>query len=484
MPNTHDLVIVGGGIYGASILRDAALRGISAVLVERGEFGCGTSHNSNKIVHSGIRYLQHFDLPRVIECIRETRNWLRIAPHLVRPLPFVVPSYERGLYSKEVLGLGVKIHDLFKRGAGCGMPGGGILSRPELQSWFPMLPEAGLRGAAYWYDGQILNANQLIYQCIADAESRGARALNYTEARELIIEGGAVRGVVVASGNGTGERELRSRAVVNASGPWLSHLLPAAMRERHRYDRHYLGMNLVVDQVSDRAGLAMFGPGQEAERKKRRLYFLTPWKGYSLIGTSHVFRQGQPDDIQLTEGEIAEFVNGANQAFPFLSLRPDRVRYVYWGLTPAAGDQESLTRSRQFSIIDHARTDKLPGVVSVMGVKLTSARYIAERVVDLVEKQLGRKRTRCLTAEVALPGAPMATECDTDGLADALRSQRDVVDLERLVDFVTCRTELGQFGAVDGNGLSACADAMAEIKGWNSERRDAEYEAAKARLRI
>lgn len=486
MSRSYDVIVIGAGIYGACVLRDAALRGLSALLLERHHWGGETSHNSNKIIHSGIRYLQHLDLPRVLECVQETRNWMHIAPHLVEPMPFAVPSYRLGMRGKGVMGSGVRLHDLIKRSMGCNLDAGGTLSAAQTLEWFPMLDPRGLRGAAYWHDGQLQNANQLVDECIEDAIAAGAEAMSYTEVKALRSTSGRVTGVV-ACGQGEDEPfEACGRVVVNATGPWLQTLLPESLRGRHGFGRHYAGMNLVIDQVTARAGLAMHGPEEGGEGS--RLYFLTPWKQRSIIGTSHVPFHGHPEEANYSAEAVAELIRAANQAFPFLQLDPEGVHYVYQGLTPAAGDQETVTRSRQFSIIDHGPRDMLEGLISVMGVKLTSARFIAERVVNLVESKLGRSPTVCTTAHRLLPGAtrrqPQRESADDCGPRQKLLALAARPCASRLSDLVTCRTELAELGLIGLGDLEACADVMARAQGWSAARREWELDAARSRLRL
>lgn len=485
MQHHFDLIVLGGGIYGACVLRDAAMRGLSAVLIEQGDFGCETSHNSNKIIHSGIRYLQNADLSRVFECIGEARNWLNIAPHIVRPMPFVVPSYGRDILHKEILGAGVKVHDCMKRLAGCGLPPGGFLSKAETLDRFPMLDPEGLRGGALWYDAQLIDANRLIYECIWDAVRRGGVAMNYKKAVTLLEEGNRVCGVRISDVETGAETDLRSRVVVNATGPWLGALMPEAVTRRYGLDQHFLGMNLVIQQVFASGGLAMYGPGEDPRATKRRLYFLTPWKECSIIGTSHTYFRGHPENAAVSDEAIENLVNAANGAFPFLNLEASQVRYVYQGLTPASAEKQSITRSTRFEIIDHDTADGLAGLISVKGVKLTSARFIAERALDLVETKMGRKPTTCRTAEEVIPNSFGVTGLgeDSDPIERCLEPVRAGC-VHSLAHLLTCRSELAEKGQVGQRELQAVARRMSELRCWSDSRREAETENARARLRL
>ena len=412
-----DLLVIGGGIYGACIARDAALRGLSVALIEKEDFCSGTSHNSLKIIHSGIRYLQHLDFQRVRESIDERRIWLTIAPHLVRPLKFVIPTQGYLTRGPVALQAAILLHRLLGLNWNRGLPEdlriptGRVYSRSKLRDSIPGLPLRGLSGAASWHDGQVVDADRLVLGCLESAVEHGARVANYLRAASLLQANGKVSGVSAVDAIGGREIEIKARVTVNAGGPWARKILQRFLGSNAGAVMPALAknMNIVTRQL-----LPDHGVGIPSNRRadavvgsESRLFFITPWKDVSAIGTTHFPFEGDPDEYRVTEQEIADFLDEINESYPPARLKQDDVLYVYSGLTPAEPEPANgeVGRSKHAEIIDHGSRHGCDGLISVVGVKFTTSRLVAERVVSLVQKKLGTAGLESTARSHLLPGA-------------------------------------------------------------------------------
>ncbi|MGH6943592.1 MAG: FAD-dependent oxidoreductase, partial [Geminicoccaceae bacterium] len=397
----YDLLVVGGGIHGVCIARDAALRGLRVALVERADFGNGTSHNSFKLIHGGLRYLQHLDFRRVRESLRERRFWLRLAPHLVRPLRFVVPTYGHGTRGPEALRLALELHDLIGWDRNRSMareqrvPSGEVISRKRCLELIPGVRAQGLTGGAIWYDGQLLDADRVLLDCLLDAVAAGADVANYVAVEEFQGGDAQVNGVRARDVLDGARLEVRAKITVLACGPWTGSLLRKLHASPEPPAALVKGMNLVTSPVLGNYAVGVVS-GQTSDAvigRTSRLFFITPWYDRAVIGTSHVPYRGDPDDCRFSREDVETFLAEINAVYPPAGLRLDDVRYCYGGLTPAEGDSAGgePSRARRAQILDHEATHGVAGLVSVTGIKYTTARLLAERTVDLALKKLGRK---------------------------------------------------------------------------------------------
>ena len=414
----YDVLVVGGGIHGACVAWDAALRGLSVALVERGDFGHATSSNSLKIVHGGLRYLQDADLGLVREMIRERTAFMRIAPHLVHPLPCVMPTYRRLARSRLAMRIALAVNDLvgadrnrledpLKR-----LPAGRIVSREECLRLLPGMADRGLTGGALWYDAQMYNSERLTLSFVLSAEGLGATVANYLEAVDILRTGSRVVGVRARDVLGDQSLDIRAKVVVNATGPWVDRVLDlVGGGRRNGGGRLSVAMNLVTRQIVpeyaagvpavDGSGGVVGGTGRGS-----RLLFIAPWRDRSLIGTLHAPHDGKPEDCRVSAEDVQRFLDEVNAAYPGAGLRLEDVSLVHSGLLPTVdgGPTDGLKLVRRSQIRDHRRVDGIDGLISVVGVKYTSARSAAQRVVDLVFRQLGVEPPACASAATPLRG--------------------------------------------------------------------------------
>lgn len=420
-----DLLVLGGGVYGALAAWDATLRGLSVAVIDRGDFGGGTSFNSAKTVHGGVRALQSGNVAALRRFARERRALARIAPHLVRPMPFVLPT-RRGVGSnRALLRLYFALADRLvgegreETGASGRLPPSRMLSREECLRLNPLVDPRGVTGGVEWFDCQMRNSDRVHFSCIASAAEAGAVAVNYVEAGAALLRGSVVEGAR-ATDRLTGEPlEIRARVVLNAAGPWApalaARLTPAAGgRLCGRLSR---AMNFVIASPL---------PGSHAVAGSAggRLLFVAPWRGYAIVGTSHDRHAGGADRLGLERREVDAFLEAVNTAFPAFSLELGDVRLVHRGLLPASPRGDGLRIETHSAVVDH-RCDGVRGLISVLGVRYTTARETAQRAVDLAVAQLGRPANPCRTAVAPLVGGDIA---DFDAfLRDATAAQDDAV---------------------------------------------------------
>ena len=415
-----DVAVVGGGIYGICAVREAARRGLTACLIDRGDFVGATSSNSLKVMHGGLRYLQHADFGRMRESIRERRQMLRFAPHLIRPLPFMLPTYGHGLRGKKVMRLALALNDLvgFDRSAGAlpthRIPRGGVIGRDAARELVPALEVPGITGAAIWYDCLVEDTERLAFAFLHAAAAGGAGCANYVEATGVLRRDGQVRGLE-ARDRLSGDRfEIQARTVVNTTGPWVDALAAAAPDALGgRRFHHSKALNLVTRQLIPARAVGFtvptgFSDSDALIDKGSRIFFVVPWKQYSLIGTRHLPYRGGPDEFAITEEDVARFLAEINVAYPAAALEREDVLAVLGGMLPevprAASDEVQLLKHSH--VDDHA-TEGTIGMVSTVGVKWTTSRRAAEQALDLVEARLRPGREPSRAPEEPLPGGRM-----------------------------------------------------------------------------
>ncbi|MEX0838029.1 MAG: glycerol-3-phosphate dehydrogenase/oxidase [Parvibaculum sp.] len=405
----YDLVVVGGGITGASVAWDAALRGLKVALLEKDDFAHATTAGSSKLVHGGLRYLVNGELKLVRESLRERRIWETNAPHMVHPLPFVLPTYGWGMSGPIVMSIGLALYDLLSFDRNWlsdddkKLPGFKRLSKGKALDLVPSLPREGLTGAMVYYDCQMFAPERLCLECIEGAAEYGADVVNYAEVTGFDSEpsgnGIRIKGVTVRD-TLTGEtHRVRGKLVVNAAGPWADTLMGFADDTPARRLIRSKGIHIITRALTGKNALAI----------KSRLgghFFVIPWRGHTIIGTTDTVFEDAPDQVGVSEKDIADFLIVVNDGLPGLNLTRADVLHFYVGLrplvdtTPQVADGEekkdSYNASRAAEVYDHAPEEAIEGLVSAIGGKWTTSRHLAEQVVDLALKKLGRQ-AKCET---------------------------------------------------------------------------------------
>lgn len=531
----YDIVVVGGGVYGAAVLRSAALRGLSAALVEQNDFGSGTSANSLKILHGGLRYLQQADLPRLRESVRERRAWLRIAPHLAEPLSCLMPTRGCGMHSRAALAAGIAMNECLSLDRNRGIdplrriPAGRMLARPRTLAILPGIAPATVTAGAAWHDAIAYDSERLVLGLVQDAVRSGAAAANYVRATSLMTEGRRVTGIHahdVATGR---DLAIAGRVVINCAGPWTDEWLQAAPI---RLTRPRPGLALAMNVVLRRSCVADYAAGLRGDTG--RLLFFVPWRGITMVGTQNRWHADTVGNWQVGESALDDFLREVNTAYPGIRLSRGDLADVLAGLLPSRapvrpGGEPRL--DRHFTLIDHARHDETDGLITLLGVKYTTARDVAERAVAMAARKLGRRCPPSGSERRPLPGGDIP---DLDAfLRDAARSiPASVPDAARdhllrnygsdyrkvlalvagdptlaaplgasstlgaaiayavrkemaltLSDILFRRTGLGTVGRPDQTAMNAAAALAARELGWSPDRTRREQEAASARWR-
>ena len=411
-----DVLVIGGGIVGACVARDAALRGLSVALVERGDFAGGISWNSLKIIHGGLRSLQGLDIRQALHFVRERRAWLTIAPHVVEPLSFVVPTRGFGRESALLMRAGLALNDLVSAHRNEGIvasrrvPGGQALSRDEVRARVPGVFDR-YDGGVLFHDAQLYSAERLVLAVLADAVRAGATIANYAEAVAPVRDGGALTGVSVrdalgSEGDESGERfDVRAAMLVNAAGASAAAVADRLTgREGSAKPMGGIALNLML--ARDDAMPSAFAITSNEDGKLRRL-FVVPWRGRTLIGTAHYACERMPASSAELEPYIERFVREIAAAWPGRAIARESVLLVHAGMQPLPHGAPGANAHGppEHMIIDHAR-DGAPQLLTAIGPKLTTARAIAEELVDLVAARIGRATKPCESASRPLASAP------------------------------------------------------------------------------
>lgn len=531
----HDILVIGGGIYGAAAAWDASLRGLSVALIEKGDWGGATSSNSLKIIHGGLRYLQHADFKRMRESIRERMILMRIAPHLVHPLPCAMPTYGHAMKGKEVMAVAMFMNDLvgFDRNGlddpQKRLPAGRVISKRECLEIIPGIEESGLTGGAVWYDCHVYNSERMLLSYLHSASHRGAQLGNYVEVTGFIIKDQRVLGVKARDVMTQNEFEIRARLVINNSGPWVNQTLGLLEQKKsHKKILLSKAMNLILRrQIIPRYAVGVpskfeFKDSDAIINKGSRLLFIRPWRDCSMVGTTHVSYEGEAKDFRVTESDIQTFIDEVSAAYPAANLSRADVAYFNGGLlpmesvNPRTGDVRLL---KHYVMRDHEQEHGLAGLLTVVGVKYTTARDVAAKSIDLALRKLGSPFKSSLGANTAVHGGNierfddyMQTETRRkphglsersvkhlienygaaygEALQDAekehallepLAANTDVLRAEimhgiraemalKLSDVVMRRTELGSAGHPGAAALQACAKIMGEELRWSEAR--------------
>ena len=394
-----DAIVMGAGINGAGIARDASLRGLKVLLLDKGDIASGTTSWSTRLIHGGLRYLEHGEVGLVRESLREREVLFRIAPHLVRPLPIIIPIYAQGKRGPWMIRAGMIAYDLLSFDKS--LEHHRSLSREETLRRIPGLESDGLQGAVVYYDAQVEYPERLAVENALAAREQGAVILTYARVDRLIMENGRVKGVEFTDLLDQGIHMVRAPVTVNVAGPWVDGVLASLDQPMKRMIGGTKGSHLVVDPFPGAPKEALYVEALADQRP----FFIIPWNGHYLIGTTDSAYDGDLDQVEASEEEINYLIREANRVIPAAQLTRDDILFTYSGVRPLpfsdSQDEKSITR--RYFIHDHEPT--LDGLISIVGGKLTTYRSLAEQAVDTLFKKLGRRSPECVTARRVLPGA-------------------------------------------------------------------------------
>ncbi|MEU8103643.1 glycerol-3-phosphate dehydrogenase/oxidase [Nonomuraea muscovyensis] len=394
-----DLAVIGAGINGLAIARDAAARGLRVAVVDRADVGSGTSSTSSRLIHGGLKYLERYDFSLVHESIRERHLLFRTAPHLVRDYPMLIPFYRGNSRPGPLIRLGLLAFDMLALGRGRGLSRR-VPLREVARRW-PGLSREGLLGAALFHDAQVPWAERLCVELLLDARRLGARVLTHTTVTGLIVDNGHVRGLRTQDRRTGGREEIRAAVTVNAAGPWIDRVLDGQVESR-RLNGGTKGSHVVVDPFPGAPDTCIFF---EAAADRRPIFVL-PWQGRYVLGSTDLSYEGDLDDVTAGDDEIGYLLAETNRIFPDARLTPGDVLYSIAGIRPlphTTGVADNAKISRGHTVLDHAPAYR--GLLTVIGGKLTTHRALAEDVTDAVLRELGRRPRRCVTRGRPLPGA-------------------------------------------------------------------------------
>jgi len=507
---TVDLLIIGGGIIGAGIARDAALRGLEVALVEQADFGSGTTSRPTRLIHGGLRYLELFDFALVRSDMREREILLRIAPHLVFPLAFLLPLYRPTFFYQLKLRIGMQLYDALSLDKS--LPRRQHLDRAATLAAEPSLEAEGLVGAWRFYDAQVPLVERLVVENLVDASARNALVLNHARVIDFLREGDRVLGARVHDAVADRNVEIRARFTVVATGPWLDRTIAPLRKKSDPLLRLTKGVHIVTRRAVQQAHVLF-------AKSDGRLFFVVPWRDATIVGTTDTDYAGDPGNVVASEEDVRYLQDEARRAFP---SAPFEEIHFTWAGVRALVREEGVSEgqvSRKHALFDHAKREGVEGILSVVGGKITAYRAIAEEVVDAVGRKLARE-TRSHTADDPLPGARAVDLAARPGdltLDAAARAHltsiygsraREVLDLARADPSLAsplCPHHRGMEAEVvhavqnewaqtlgdvllrrNALGLSACqaldcvdrvADRVGAALGWDQDRRRREIEA-------
>lgn len=414
--NPFDLIIIGGGITGACLAHDAALRGLRVALVEKGDFGAATSSASSKLLHGGIRYLPKAQFLKVRESARERMIFQRIAPHLTSYIPFLIPTVDGNIMKgRHALQVGMLLYEML-----CGglnhlvadplkkVPRGIFLGRDEVLRQVPLLEGVqGLNGAQVLYESHMASSERMTLAFIKTAVRNGTCAANHVFVAGFLQEGKRVAGVACRDVLTGKEFQIRGKVVANATGPFISSMNSTieGVKLRNQTTGFSKGIHMVTRQIHGRYALAISSDKKTEGYVSRggRHLFIIPWRDRSLIGTTNVPFKEEPDKVAASTKDIVDFIDDINTTLPGLNLCKSDIRFAFAGLYPLFSDEieeDTYQGTGEYQVVDHAKQDGVEGVVSVLGAKYTTARAIAEQAVDMI------------VAKLALPDKPCRTRSE------------------------------------------------------------------------
>jgi glycerol-3-phosphate dehydrogenase len=402
--STFDAVIIGGGIHGATVFHRFAAAGLRVALVEKGDFGGATSANSLKVLHSGLRYLQHLNVRRIRESIRSRKIFMEMAPHLISPMPCIMPTHGFGVNGRLVMAAALTAFDIISCDRNAGAPPknrvgrGRILSRKQCLQIGPGINREGLSGAALWYDDMIVNTERMTLSFIKAAVRQGGICANYLEVGEILMQDGRVRGVKTRDALSGESITLKTPLIINAAGPWcrqIEKLVNPALPDGSLCK----SVNLVIDKaLFPGHGVGLAGSEEHTDedarfKRNRRLLFFVPWREKTIIGTTCAYATLDRHSLQVSKKEIADLLLEINTIYPPAELRQADVLFSHVGLVPGhppknwAPDKSTPQTAKHSTIVDHGERGGVAGLFTIQGVKYTTAPSIAVALLQLLSEK-------------------------------------------------------------------------------------------------
>lgn len=405
----YDLIIIGGGINGAGVARDAALRGLKTILIEKGDFAGGTSSWSTRLIHGGLRYLEYFEFPLVRESLKEREILFRTAPHLVHPLLLTIPIYRDRSRPYWKIWAGMILYDIFSFDKT--LPLHRMLPKIQFQQLFRHVDRDDLAGGAQYYDGQVALAERLCLENILAAQEAGATVLNYVEVTQLPIEDNRIN-QLTCQDKLTGEEFTitgsQNAVVINTSGPWVDRVCQLGVDRNEttaltktRKMGGTKGSHIVVPPFPGAPQTSLYVEAKSDGRP----FFIVPWLGMYLIGTTDIPFEGDLDRIKAEDQEIDYLIQETNYIIPAANLARKDIKFTYSGVRPLPNEEGKKPGSitRKHILFDHSK-EGVNNLISLIGGKLTTYRHVGEEMVDAAFKKMKQPAKPCQTDQIPLPG--------------------------------------------------------------------------------
>jgi glycerol-3-phosphate dehydrogenase len=467
----YDAVIIGGGIYGITLALEAGRKGLKTLLVEQGDFGEQTSFNSLKIIHGGLRYLQSLDLHRFRESVGERTWFLRHFPERVHPLPCFMPLYGKGMRRPSIFRGALLANHLLSLGRNTGvdpdhhLPMGKVVGVEQSRAIFPLLDTRGLKGGAVWYDAYMPDSQLLVMDLLQAACSLGAVSLNYVRATGLLTDSqGHIRGVEALDRASTTPCAFHADLVINAAGPWCRQVVEGITGDRKELFQPSLAWNVLFKRkaLSDHA-LAV-----QAREPGSRLYFITPWKDKIFAGTGHEPWLAGPGRPMPTFRQLSSFIGSLNKAVTGLNLQLEDVDRIFAGLLPTTEAGSNVLTKRE-CIVDHGAAGGPTGLYSVGGIKFTTARLVAEKILELA----GQGTTEPVAIAGVTSSYPAMDELEQ--YRELLARDASIVHLD---DLVFRRSTLWE----SSSEFEEMAESLCSLFPWDEARKEQELAKCRACL--
>lgn len=415
LESTHfDVIIIGAGINGSGIARDAAMRGLKVLLLEKEDIASGTSSRSARMIHGGLRYLKHAELGLVRESLQEREHLLQIAPHLVKSKPLIIPFYSENEHPGWQVRLGLLALDLLSIGDNS-LEWHKVLSKEEALQHIPSLNPQGLRGAAMMPDAYSDNAERLCLENVLSAQDNDTVVITHARVNKILLDGQQIKGVAFVDELNHQEWQVQASLVINVAGPWVDSVLEGIGKPIQRFIGGIKGSHIVIKPFNGAPQGSVFFENLEDHRP----VIITPWKDMVLIGTTDIRFEQDADCAIASPEEIDYLLRETNRLFPEANLSRDSILFTYSGVRPLPYVDETKTASitRRHFIHNHAPDYR--GLFSIIGGKLTTYRNLAEETVDTITPLFDKSLYKCRTHLEALSGAysesfPQELEHDFD----------------------------------------------------------------------
>ncbi len=524
-----DVLIIGGGIHGATIAYHAAKVGYRPVLVEKNDFCSATSANSLKILHGGLRYLQHLNIKRIRHSISARREMMRLAPYLVKPLPCMLPLYGKGLQRRSIMKGALFLNDCIcwdqNKGfpADLHLPSGHIVTKEKCMEVISGLDPEELECGSVWHDVLTLNTERMVLEYILKSIQHGAKAANYAEVTGLEKGSDDLYSVSIRDQFTHQFYRLKTKYIVNAAGPWFEESLHLPKENVTDKQQWALALNVISrKKIFTNYAVALEGESEYQDKdailkRRKRLYFFVPWRGYTMIGTNYEKYNDKIDGLQVKVETIKEMVEDINAIYPPAQLKYEDISFFHAGLLPMKSTNEtSAVQMEKNSSFFEYNTPNHKGIINVKGVKYTTAPILAQEITTYLQKLSKPSHPIKIKMDIPIetpweyPHADfqgmledkygkrarhvlyhLQTEQDDDVWVDEgfqlLKAEVSYLIFDemacKLSDIVFRRTGLGTADCPPLNVLEKLASYMGNLLEWDLERRAKEIEEVLDRYR-